>query len=66
MTNGGQLLKRCDVAVHLQWLVFDTQMIFGGRSQELSAEEYISGALALYIDVCSLFLIILGFSSFIN
>jgi len=52
--------------VRLQWLVFDTQMIFGGRSQQLSPEEYISGALALYIDVCSLFLIILGFSSLID
>ena len=52
--------------MRLQWLVFDTQMIFGGRSQQLSPEEYISGALALYIDVCSLFLIILGFSSLID
>jgi len=37
-------------------------MIIGGRTVQLSAEEYIYGALTLYIDVCMLFLVILGFS----
>jgi len=41
-------------------------MIFGGRTLQLSSEEYICGALQLYIDVCGLFLMILGFSSFID
>ena len=34
----------------------------GGRKYELSPEEYISGALQLYIDVVYIFIIILGFS----
>ncbi|XP_060065997.1 protein lifeguard 2-like [Ylistrum balloti] len=42
------------------FLVYDTQMIVGGRKHELSPEEYIYGALQLYIDVVYLFLIILS------
>ncbi|XP_041371669.1 protein lifeguard 2-like isoform X2 [Gigantopelta aegis] len=42
------------------FLVYDTQMIVGGRKIELSPEEYISGALQLYMDVVLLFLIILS------
>lgn len=44
-----------------QYLAFDTQHIIGGRELELSAEEYIFGALQLYLDVVNLFLIILSF-----
>ena len=36
-------------------------MIVGGRKHELSPEEYVYGALQLYIDVVYLFLIILSF-----
>ena len=43
-----------------QFLVYDTQMIVGGRKVELSPEEYIYGALQLYIDIVYLFLIILS------
>ncbi|CAH8536234.1 unnamed protein product [Schistosoma curassoni] len=43
------------------YLAFDTQHIIGGRELELSAEEYIFGALQLYLDVVNLFLIILSF-----
>ncbi|XP_033724967.1 protein lifeguard 3-like [Pecten maximus] len=42
------------------FLVYDTQMIVGGRKHELSPEEYIYGALQLYIDVVYIFLIILS------
>ena len=49
-----------------QYLVYDTQLIIGGRTQQLSAEEHIYGAVALYIDICFLFLIILGFSNMIR
>ena len=49
------------VAVRLQFLVVETQLIFGGRSHALDPEEYISGAVALYVDMCFMFLIILGF-----
>ncbi|TGZ72676.1 hypothetical protein CRM22_001945 [Opisthorchis felineus] len=42
------------------YLAFDTQMIMGGRKHELSPEEYIYGALQLYLDVVYLFMIILS------
>ena len=46
-----------------QYLVFDTQLVVGGgRAYQLSSEEYITGALELYIDVIFIFLIILGAS----
>lgn len=45
------------------YLVFDTQLVVGGgRAYQLSSEEYITGALELYIDVIFIFLIILGAS----
>jgi len=43
-----------------QFLVYDTQMVIGGRKHELSPEDYVSGALQLYIDVVYLFLILLA------
>ena len=46
--------------VWLQFLAYDTQMLMGGRKHELSPEEYIYGAMQLYIDVVYLFLIILS------
>ncbi|ESP02776.1 hypothetical protein LOTGIDRAFT_212296 [Lottia gigantea] len=42
------------------FLIYDTQMIIGGRKHELSPEEYIYGALQLYVDVVYIFLIILS------
>ncbi|XP_067686197.1 protein lifeguard 2-like [Haliotis asinina] len=42
------------------FLIYDTQMIVGGRKHELSPEEYIYGALQLYMDVVYLFLILLS------
>lgn len=43
------------LAVFILYLMFDTQMIIGGRYIELSPEEYILGALKLYIDVIMIF-----------
>ncbi len=42
------------------FLAYDTQLLIGGRRFELSPEEYIFGALNLYVDVVYLFLIILS------
>lgn len=42
------------------FLAYDTQLLVGGRRYELSPEEYIFGAMNLYIDVVYLFLIILS------
>jgi len=43
-------------------LIFDTQRVVGGKNRkfQLSPEEYITGALQLYIDIVYLFLIIVG------
>ncbi|XP_028984320.1 protein lifeguard 1 isoform X2 [Betta splendens] len=43
------------------YLVFDTQLILGGkhRKYEVSPEEYVFAALNLYLDVVSLFLLLL-------
>ncbi|KAL7065431.1 hypothetical protein AAHC03_05673 [Spirometra sp. Aus1] len=38
------------------YLAYDTQMVIGGRRYELSPEDYIFGALQLYVDVVQLFL----------
>ena len=59
----GQLLSTMSVnwSVVFQFLIYDTQQVMGGRKYELSPEEYIYGALQLYIDVVYIFIIILGF-----
>lgn len=48
--------------VSLQYLVFDTQLILGGkhRKYEVSPEEYVFAALNLYLDIVSLFLLLLN------
>ena len=38
------------------FLIYDTQMIAGGRKYELSLDDYIIGALILYIDIIMIFL----------
>ncbi|KAB7502539.1 Protein lifeguard 1 [Armadillidium nasatum] len=50
------------VLLFSMYLIFDTQRIVGGRKHELSAEEHITGALVLYIDIVNIFLGILGLS----
>lgn len=41
------------------YLIVDTQMIMGGKSVELSIDEYILAAMLLYIDIIQIFLYIL-------
>lgn len=41
------------------YLVYDTQLIMGGRKEELSPEEYILGAILLYVDIVQMFLFLL-------
>ncbi len=44
-----------------QYLVFDTQMMMGGKHKyALSPEEYIFAALNLYLDIVNLFIFILS------
>lgn len=42
------------------FLAYDTQLLIGGRRYELDPEEYVFGALNLYVDIVYLFLIILA------
>lgn len=50
--------------IHFQFLAYDTQLVIGGRKRkyELSPEEYINGALQLYMDVVNIFLAVLSLS----
>lgn len=41
------------------YLVIDTQLIVGGRRLELSMDDYVAGALILYLDVIQIFLYLL-------
>ena len=41
------------------YIVIDTQMIIGGKRYELSSEDYVLGALILYLDIITLFIKIL-------
>lgn len=41
------------------YLVYDTQMILGGRQLELSEEEHVFAAISLYLDILQIFLNIL-------
>jgi FtsH-binding integral membrane protein len=42
------------------YLVIDTQLIVGGGRYELSLDDYVAGALLLYIDIIQIFLYILS------
>uniref|UniRef100_A0A3B4BDZ7 Uncharacterized protein n=1 Tax=Periophthalmus magnuspinnatus TaxID=409849 RepID=A0A3B4BDZ7_9GOBI len=48
-------------SVCLQYLVFDTQLIVGGKHRKytMTPEEYVFAALNLYLDIVSLFLLLL-------
>jgi len=48
-------------SVLFQYLVFDTQLMLGGKHKySLSPEEYIFAALNLYLDIVNMFLYILN------
>lgn len=49
------------LCVSLQYLVFDTQLILGGKHRRytVSPEEYVFAALNLYLDIVNLFLLLL-------
>ncbi|KAJ0005911.1 hypothetical protein NQD34_015805, partial [Periophthalmus magnuspinnatus] len=48
--------------VYTLFLVYNTQLLIGNRELAISPEEYIYGALSLYIDVVNIFLFILQVS----
>ncbi|XP_014293295.1 protein lifeguard 3 [Halyomorpha halys] len=52
-----QLIIACVVVlVYIIFLMFDMQMIIGGRREELDADEYILGAVILFKDIIIIFL----------
>lgn len=46
-------------AIYSVYLIIDTQLIMGGREKELTMDNYVLGAVILYIDIVRLFLEIL-------
>jgi FtsH-binding integral membrane protein len=46
-------------AIYSVYLIIDTQLIMGGREKELTMDNYVLGAVILYIDIIRLFLEIL-------
>ena len=42
------------------YLIYDTQLIIGGKKHSISPEEHIYASISLYIDVVYIFLAILG------
>lgn len=52
----------CEIAIILYsvFIVYDTQLIAGGRYQEISYDDYVIGALVLYVDIVGLFLYVLA------
>lgn len=48
------------VAVMSFYIIIDTQMIIGGKSKfKIAPDEYIMGALSLYLDIIMLFIYIM-------
>ena len=49
------------IIIYGVFIVYDTQLIAGGRHRELNYDDYVIGALLLYIDIIGLFIYILSF-----
>ena len=56
---GSLILSIFGAFLVMLYLVYDTQLIMGGRKEELSPEEYILGAILLYVDIVQMFLFLL-------
>ena len=44
------------------YLIYDTQLIVGGRQQELTVDDYIVGALSLYMDIISISMMLYSYT----
>lgn len=60
---GSMLLAVAGALIVSLYLMFDIQLIMGGKKCELSPEEYIFGAIMLYVDIIQLFLFMLRIMS---
>lgn len=45
--------------IYCVYILVDTQLIMGGKKKELTLDNYIMGAMTLYVDIIGLFLKIL-------
>lgn len=58
--SGELIMSSIGVLIFSAYLIYDTQMIMGGdHKYSMSPEEYIFGAITLYLDIINLFLYIL-------
>lgn len=48
------------------YFIYDTQLIIGGKTNELTIDDYILGALLLYIDIIQIFIEILKILERVN
>lgn len=49
------------IIIYTVYIVIDTQAIAGGRRYSVSTDDYILGALMLYVDIIGLFIYLLRF-----
>lgn len=45
--------------IYSVYLIVDTQLIIGGKNRELTMDNYVLGAVLLYVDIIQLFIQIL-------
>ena len=45
--------------IYCVYILVDTQLILGGKKKELTLDNYVMGAMILYVDIIGLFLKIL-------
>lgn len=45
--------------IYCVYILIDTQLIMGGKNRELTLDNYVMGAMILYVDIIGLFLKIL-------
>ena len=48
------------IVIYSVFIIYDTQLIAGGRYNEISFDDYVIGALMLYVDVVGLFIYIMS------
>lgn len=45
--------------IYCVYILIDTQLILGGKNKELTLDNYVMGAMLLYVDIIGLFIKIL-------
>jgi FtsH-binding integral membrane protein len=53
------ILSVAGLCIYALYLIYDTQLIMGGKRYQLTLDDYVLGALVLYIDIIVMFLRIL-------